>query len=413
MPQPNPAPKSAKLNASAVSKADYLGLAALREGKDSMQRVHKKESVGPALRSAGEFYESREFVAAYEHFKPAYDKVVSDMQRVLARNIEFEANKLARELQKPLAIAKQQVLTMKADAQKVIDQCERLRHDLETKPLVRHHLKKRASESATQKNPTEAAPTTVEATSETRLDADVVSLPEVLVANRRYRKVPYAWPEENSIYCVRDKSKAERIVRVMRVNPNGTVQVVIVRNGEPSKPIELAVESLAKQASKGWCCLLVPVDKDESAYAQNQSAAAPTTTNVLMRLDIQNFSRCCADIVRANIKFDTQLIKDVGDGPFRAGNFEQAFLTFEQFALVFTSAVTSSRQAIANGRRALNDQKGKLSGKEILERTAAFTRGEQLINTAQREFSTILEGLRMYLRARQDSQRQKARWARR
>jgi hypothetical protein len=46
----------------------------------------------------------------------------------------------------------------------------------------------------------------------------------------------------------------------------------------------------------------------------------------------------------------------------------------------------------------LSAQKGKLSGKEILERTAALVRSENLIHTAEREFSTILEGLRIYLR---------------
>jgi hypothetical protein len=45
-------------------------------------------------------------------------------------------------------------------------------------------------------------------------------------------------------------------------------------------------------------------------------------------------------------------------------------------------------------------EKGNLSGKEIQEQTAAFVRGESLIHTAEREFSSILEGLRMYLRAR-------------
>ena len=121
----------------------------------------------------------------------------------------------------------------------------------------------------------------------------------------------------------------------------------------------------------------------------------------MIRLDSQNFSRCCADIVRANIKFSTQLIKDVADGPFRAGNYDQAFLTFEQLAVQFNSAVGNSRRAIADGRRTLMAEKNKLSGKEVQDRTAAFVRSEQLIHTAEREFSTILEGLRMYLRAQQ------------
>jgi hypothetical protein len=119
-----------------------------------------------------------------------------------------------------------------------------------------------------------------------------------------------------------------------------------------------------------------------------------------MRLDIQNFGRCCGDIIRANIKFGTQPIKDVADGPFRAGNYEQAFLTFEQLAVGFNSAVANSRREIADGRRTLTSEKGKLSGKEIQDRTAVFIRSENLIHTAEREFATILEGLRMYLRAR-------------
>jgi hypothetical protein len=91
----------------------------------------------------------------------------------------------------------------------------------------------------------------------------------------------------------------------------------------------------------------------------------------------------------------------VGDGPFRAGNYEQAFITFEQITVGFTSAVAASRRAIADGRRALLAQKGKLSGKEIEERKAAFVRSEQLISAAERSFATILEGLRMYLRTQQ------------
>ena len=130
------------------------------------------------------------------------------------------------------------------------------------------------------------------------------------------------------------------------------------------------------------------------------AADANSSSNVTMRLDIQNFGRCCGDIVRANIKFGTQPIKDVADGPFRAGNYEQAFLTFEQLAVGFNSAVANSRREIADGRRTLTSEKGKLSGKEIQDRTAAFVRSENLIHTAEREFATILEGLRMYLRAR-------------
>ena len=84
----------------------------------------------------------------------------------------------------------------------------------------------------------------------------------------------------------------------------------------------------------------------------------------------------------------------------RTKNYEQAFLTFEQLAVGFNSAVANSRRAIADGRRALTSEKGKLSGKEIQDRTAAFVRSENLIHTAEREFATILEGLRMYLRAR-------------
>jgi hypothetical protein len=205
---------------------------------------------------------------------------------------------------------------------------------------------------------------------------------------------------------VRFKGGGERFFRVFAKCPEGALILVeTLQNGRPSRlPALLTVESLARQAAKGWCSLLIPLPGESvetGTAAVSDPKTVPTASNVMMRLDIQNFGRCCADIVRANIKFDTQLIKDVGDGPFRAGNYEQAFLNFEQFALGFTSAVAASRRAIADGRRALTAEKGKLSGREIQERTAAFIRNEHLINTAEREFATILEGLRMYLRAEQ------------
>jgi len=405
MPQPTSLQTAVKSDVQAVTKEDYLSLACFLEGRERIQRVHKKEPYGEALRKAGEMYENREYVSAYECLKPVYDKLVSDMQRILARNLEFEANKLAREQQKPLTVAKENIQNMKAHAQEVINQFDRLLADLECKPLVRVHIKKEESAGAAATPPAEEAPsTTLNSANETRLDTNSFPPMEVVSGDRRYRKAPYSPPEKGTLYSVRDKARGERIIRVIGKSPDGTlVQVETLEDGKPSKqPIQLTVDSLARQAAKGWCSSLLPVtEKGETPAAASQPAAANTTANVTMRLDIQNFGRCCADIVRANIKFDTQLIKDVGDGPFRAGHYEQAFLTFEQFAIGFTSAVASSRRAIADGRRALTAEKGKLSGKEVEERKAAFIRSEQLIHTAQREFSTILEGLRMYLRAQQ------------
>jgi hypothetical protein len=226
---------------------------------------------------------------------------------------------------------------------------------------------------------------------------------EVVIGDRRYRRAPYARPETGNLYSVRDKARGERIIEVAETSPDGAaVHVVTVDGGRRSKqPVRLTVESLERQAAKGWCSLLVPVEIDE-AGAASPPAASSTTSNVTMRLDVQNFSRCCADIARSNVRYDTQLIKDVAEGPFRAGNYAQAFLTFEQLAVGFTSAVSSSRRAIADGRRALTAEKGKLSGKEIQERTAAFVRSERLISAAERSFATILEGLRMYLRTQPD-----------
>jgi hypothetical protein len=216
-------------------------------------------------------------------------------------------------------------------------------------------------------------------------------------------KATYAPPENGSTYSVRDKAKGERIIRVIAISSDGAlVQVEILDEGTSSKqPVQLTVDSLARQAAKGWCSMLVPVAGNaEAVAAASKPADADSLSNVTMRLDIQNFGRCCGDIVRANIKFGTQPIKDVADGPFRAGNFEQAFLTFEQLAVGFNAAAANSRREIADGRRTLTSEKGKLSGKEIQDRTAAFIRSENLIHTAEREFATILEGLRMYLRAR-------------
>ena len=387
-----------------VSKDDYLFLAALVEGKAGTQRVLKKDPHGEALRCAGEAYENREYVAAYAHLMPAYERIVADMKRILARNLEFEANKLARELQKPVAAAKERILNLRAHAQQVLEQIERLRQDLERKGLVRLHIKKgRPAE--------EAPPTTLVGAAETQVDSSISSKASTdptattMIGGRRYRKAPYAPPHKGALYSVRDRAKRERFIRILGTSPDGiTAQIETLDAGKSSsRPRELAVESLARQAVNGWCSLLLPMEEDKQPRA---AASEPklriSDDSLTMRLDIQNFGRCCAEIARANIRFDTQLIKDVGYGPFRAGNYEMAFQLFEQFALGFTSAVTASRQSIAEGRRALMAEKGNLSGREIEERKAAFIRHEQLIHVAEREFSTILEGLRMYLRAQQD-----------
>jgi hypothetical protein len=224
----------------------------------------------------------------------------------------------------------------------------------------------------------------------------------MVIGGRHYRRTRYAVPEVGNLYAVRDKEGKERIVRIAAKSPDGAVlQVEKVVGGEFKKPVEVAVDSLVRQAAKGWCSLLIPDGDDGPAADAVLPEASNASSNATMRIDSQNFGRCCADIVRANLNFSTQLIKDIGDGPFRAGKYEQAFLNFEQLAIGFNSAVAASRRGIADGRRQLTAEKGNLSGKEIQERTAAYLRSEQLIHTAEREFSTILEGLRMYLRAEQ------------
>jgi hypothetical protein len=386
-----------------VTKKDFAALATFLAGKDGAQRMFKKDLNGEAVRTAGELYENREYVVAYETFKPAYDKVVGDMQRVLARNIEFAANELAQKLRKPLAIAKENVQHMRAHAQQVIDQFEKLRQDLESKPLVRYYLKKGGSAATATPPVEEAAATTIASADETQLRAAPPPLVEFVLGNKRYNKVPYAAPEPGTLYSVRDKTKGVRIIRVIAVSPDGAhAEVETVADGNShSKRIRLAINSLVRQAEKGWCNVLLPIAELEESPAAGATTTPDSAPHTAMRLDSQNFGRCCGDIARAKINFSTQLIKDVGDGPFRAGKYEQAFLNFEQLAIGFNSAVVASRRAIEDGRRALTAEKGNLSGKEIQERTAAFVRNEQLIHTAEREFSTILEGLRMYLRANQ------------
>ena len=388
-----------------VSKESYLSLALQLGGRDSAARVLKKDPYGDALRAAGEFYGNREYVPAYECLKPAHDKAVGDMQRVLTRNVDFEVSRVAKEQGKSLAVAKQTVQNIRVHAQQVLDQFTRLIQDLEKKPLVRMHLQK-AREVATKPAIEDAPPTTLVSTSETLLDAKPAAEPAIVIGDRHYIKKSYSAPEVETLYCVRDKGGGDRIIRVLGVSGDGAkVQVVVLDAGKPERqPIELATESLARQALKGWCSLLAPIGIEGAiATGANQPDDAGDGGNATMRLDIQNFSRCCGDIMRANIKFDTQRIKDVGDGPFRAGQYERAFLQFEQLATGFVAAVGNSRRIIADGRRQLNDQKGQLSGKEIQERSAAFTRGEAQIHTAEREFSTILEGLRMYLRVEQNA----------
>jgi hypothetical protein len=411
MANPKSANSEVKVSDKAVVKNDYLSLANFLLGGENGQRTFKRDPSGEAAKATAELYGNREYVAAYECFKPAYDKVAADMQRVLARGVDFEANKLAQRQNVSLTVAKERVQNIRAHAQQVLDQFNRLLSDLESKPLVRAFIKKGGRAAAATEIPADAViqeppPTTLKSTTETWVETSAPAPVEVESGGRRFIKAAYAPPEKGSLYSVRDKVKGDRIIRVIATNSDNTlIQVEVLEDGKPAKqPLQLSVDSLTKQAAKGWCSLLVPVTVEEGEREKISSDASETrdaeSANITLRLDSQNFGRCCGDIVRANIKFGTQLIKDVCDGPFRAGNYEQAFLTFEQLAVGFNSAVANSRRAITDGRRTLTSEKGKLSGKEIQERTAGFTRSENLIHTAEREFATILEGLRMYLRAR-------------
>ncbi len=393
--------KHAGSAAKLITKSDYLSLATFLRSRAKLQRVQKRDPNGEAVQAAADHYEDREFVAAYETFKPAYDHVVTDMQRVLARNAEIEAKKLAAQQSKSLAVAKDNVQQMRAHAQQIIDQFEKLRQDLEAKPLVRLHIKNGRTRPSNAPPPSEESPpTTLRSEDDTQLNVVATPTSAEPVGSDHYEKAPYAPPEVGSVYCVRDKAKGERIIRVIAKSADGAlIQVEMLEQGQPPhKPIQLAVDSLARQAEKGWCNLLLPITQATAAKPEPASEYPVLTAGgPQMRIDIQNFGRCCASIIRAKLKYNTQLIKDVADGSFRIGQYEKAFYMFEQLTVGFAAAVTASRQVISEGRRKLTHDKDRLSGKEIAERTAAFVRSEQLIYAAEREFSTILEGLRMYL----------------
>ena len=251
---------------------------------------------------------------------------------------------------------------MRAHAQQVIDQFEKLRQDLESKPLVRYYLKKGGSAATATPPVEEAAATTISGADETQLSAAPPPPVEIVLGNKRYNKVPYAAPEPGTLYSVRDKTKGVRIIRVIAVSPDSAhAEVETVADGNShSKRIQLAIDSLVRQAEKGWCNVLLPIAESEESPAAGATTNPDSTPHAAMRLDSQNFGRCCGDIARAKINFSTQLIKDVGDGPFRAGKYEQAFLNFEQLAIGFNSAVAASRRAIENGAPRINSRKRKL-----------------------------------------------------
>lgn len=393
---------TAKSDNPPVRSSEYATLASVLERKDSAERVLKKDPHGETLRAAGELYANREYVAAYEAFRPVYDKLGADLERILTRNVEFEANKLASKQRMPLAMAKSKIEGLRAHSQQILDELTRLLRDLEAKPLVRLHLKTRSSAVSTTPPPDESTPPTPHSPSEPSSVAEIAPPSEIVSGDKHYRTAPFSPPEVGTVYSVRDKTGGQRVIRVTATDPaQALVHVETLEAHTPSHhSVKLSIDSLVRQAKRGWCFVLAPIAVEEQTNEPASALpASQLTTNTVMRLDIQNFGRCCADIARANIRFSTQLIKDVGDGPFRAGDYEHAFISFEQLAVGFNSAVAASRREIADGRRTLTAEKGHLSGREIQDRSAAFTRREQLVHTAEREFSTILEGLRMFLTA--------------
>src|SRR5262245_50841845 len=179
---------------------------------------------------------------------------------------------------------------------------------------------------------------------------------EIASGDMLFEKEPYAAPEPGCLYSVLDRRKGERIVRVVDVSEDHRqVQVEVLENGQAAtEPIPVAVDALDRQAEKGWCNRLKPLDSHEEAPdAPSEPAASSPVSTAVMRLDSQHFHRCCGEIARANIQFDTHVVREIGDGPFRAGDYEQAFQKFEQISIMFTAALANSRRAIADGRRDL------------------------------------------------------------
>src|SRR6476469_4698910 len=182
MPKPNQSTSEAKSGDKAVTKNDYLSLAGFLLGGESTQRVFKRDPNGEAVRTTAELYGNREYVAAYETFKPAYENVVGDMQRVLARNVEFEANKLAQRQHVPISVAKERVQNIRGHAQQVMDQFDRLMRDLENKPLVRAYIKKGGKAVAAIEVPAEVPvmeppPTTLNSANETWVETIAAPAP--------------------------------------------------------------------------------------------------------------------------------------------------------------------------------------------------------------------------------------------
>ena len=185
--------------------------------------MFKRDPNGEAVRTAGELYENREYVAAYESFKPAYDKVVADMQRVLARNIEFAANELAQKLRKPLAAAKENVQNMQG-ARTAGDRPIRKATARPGSQAARPALHKKRRKGRGCRTPRQKKHRPPRSTAPMKRDwapATPASL-EIVSGDKRYKKAHYAPPERGTVYLVRDKAKGERIIRVISTSPDGT-----------------------------------------------------------------------------------------------------------------------------------------------------------------------------------------------
>jgi len=128
--------------AQAVTKKDYLSLAAVFAERELFQQIHKEHSLGCALRAAAVQYEQRDYVSAYELFKPVYNRVMADVQRTLARDPNLEAAKLAKQRRHTLAVSKEKVRRSRANAQQLKDRFERLFQDLLSKSPVQAHINK-------------------------------------------------------------------------------------------------------------------------------------------------------------------------------------------------------------------------------------------------------------------------------
>jgi hypothetical protein len=148
---------------------------------------------------------------------------------------------------------------------------------------------------------------------------------------------------------------------------------------------------------------LDPTTNSEQNTESPESPAAPRLQPSVTVLDIGAFTQLLAAAQQSGLLANTDAIIGARDREFRAGRYQRAFDVVE--GLYIQLNTQAARHQAELRRQEIQYKAGtlKMSPREWLQRQRQATEQTQKIDRARRQFSRVLDGLRVLMTAGSES----------